>query len=608
MKSTLIVQQLAFFFALALSSVLSTALAEVNSCRQLVEQRIQAADHSLLQQSDFSLLSEPFSDLYGPRDQQLLWFRAGEPTPQALAVAERLSRADTKGLDTEHYDGGRWGGWLESPETAPVGPDRQCRYWLLDLGLSVSVMRYVSDLRVGRVDPKQLQHYLDTEPKKYDLSHFLLSLAESPEPERLLDRIEPPFQHYRALLVALERYRELARDPELNRPLPVTEDALRSGYSYHELGRLMYRLERLGDLAPRGMEGMGGHDGPIVEPELREGWSGIYSGVLVDAVKRFQGRHGLSQDGVIGKKTFAELNVPISRRVEQIKLTLERWRWMPDNLGYRPIVINVPEFKLYAFEDDGDGGYRQALDMDVIVGKSYPKQQTPMFRGSMRYIVFSPYWNVPHTIVKEELYEKIRSNPGYLASHNYQIVDAFRPEATVLEPTPENIERLGRGLLKLRQTPGRHNALGVAKFMFPNDHAVYLHGTPAKRLFKRERRDFSHGCIRLADPPRLAEHVLKEKEGWDRKQVDALITGGKWRQVGLDRPLDVFVLYGTAVADADGTVRFFNDIYGHDERLAQALDQAVLAPEFKGGVRWGGKYPNAVVQLTSGELGRYPGE
>jgi murein L,D-transpeptidase YcbB/YkuD len=210
--------------------------------------------------------------------------------------------------------------------------------------------------------------------------------------------------------------------------------------------------------------------------------------------------------------------------------------------------------------------------------------------------------------LKNELYAKILENPGYLAENNYQIVTAFHPGAAVLAPTPDNIERLRRGELKLRQTPGRHNALGAAKFMFPNDHAVYLHGTPAKRLFKKDRRDFSHGCIRVADPPRLAEHVLRDKESWSRERVDSLIAGGKWRQVGLDRPLDVFVLYGTVVADPDGTVRFFSDIYGHDQRLAQALDQAATAPDFKGAVRWGGEYPTAVVQLTSGEPDRYPGE
>lgn len=624
MKDTRISQRLVPLLVLATLLSLSTVRAEEGSCRELIGQRIEAAVHPLLLQPDFSLFREPVGRLYQPDHRRPLWFQGQVPTPQALAVASRLSRADDKGLRTEQYEGAHWSGWLASTERAPFAAEA-CREWMLDLALSVSVMRYVSDLRVGRVDPRQLKYHLDVKPKKYDLATFLVELAGSQEPRRLLDRVEPPFQRYRTLLAALERYRGLARDAELNRPLPVTGKSLRPGESYPELGRLAYRLERWGDLEreqglPAEPESQVGETGQAVsveegeeshagEPEqVAAVEKGFYGGELVEAVKRFQGRHGLEQDGIIGRNTFAQLNVPMTERVEQIRLTLERWRWMPDRLGYRPIVINVPEYKLYAFEDDGNGGYRQVLDMEVIVGESYPRHQTPLFRSAMRYIVFSPYWNVPYNILKRELYAKIEADPQYLVEHNYQIVDAFHPAAKVFASEPENIARLLTGKLKLRQTPGAHNALGAVKFIFPNDHSVYLHGTPAKRLFKKDRRDFSHGCIRISDPPRLAEHVLREKEGWDRARVDALIAEGQWRQVSLDAPLDVFVLYGTAVADLDGTVRFFRDVYGHDRRLTQALDQAANAPDFKGAARWMGEYPSTVVQLTSGVPGRYPGE
>ncbi len=592
MKATKISHQLIALFALAGLLSLSTAQAEEVVCRDPAKERIEAAMRSLLQQPDFSRFHEPVVRLYQAADQEPLWFRQGRATPQALAVAERLSQADAKGLRPRHYEGAYWSRWLASPETVPPAV-KDCRFWILDLAFTVSVMRYVSDLSIGRVDPKQLKIDLDVEPKKYDLEPFLRKLARSAEPQLLLDQVEPPFRSYRALLAALERYRGLAKDAELNRYLAVPGRSLRPGESYPELRRLAYRLERWGDLA-------------LEQAARVEGV--VYTGALVEAVKRFQGRHGLHQDGIIGRNTFAQLNVPMTERVEQIRLSLERWRWLPDDLGHRPIVINVPEYKLYAFEDDGNGSYRQALDMDVIVGKSYPRLQTPLFRGAMRYIVFSPFWNVPYSILKRELYGKIKANPGYLAKHNYQIVAAFHPNARVYAPNSENIARLLTGELKLRQTPGAHNALGAAKFMFPNDHAVYLHGTPAKRLFKKDRRDFSHGCIRIADPPLMAEHVLRGKQGWDRARVDALIAKGRWRQVSLATPLDVYVLYGTAVADLDGTVRFFRDIYGHDERLAQALEKAADAPEFKGAARWMGSARSTVVQVTSGAPARYPGE
>jgi murein L,D-transpeptidase YcbB/YkuD len=417
-------------------------------------------------------------------------------------------------------------------------------------------MRYVSDLRIGRVNPKKLKIHLDVEPKRYDLMRFSLELASSPQPKRLLDRIEPSFQGYHALLDALQHYRKLANDPELSRPLTVLPRSLRPGETYPDLERLIYRLASLGDLATAESVPIKGN---------------VYTDVLAEAVRRFQGRHGLTQDGIIGRNTFAQLNVPISERVEQIRMGLERWRWLPDELGHRPVIINVPEYKLYALEVDADGKYQQVLDMEVIVGESYPKHQTPLFRGSMSYIVFSPYWNVPYNILKRELYAKIKADPAYLAAHNYEIVSAFHRAAKVFPPEPENIARLLTGELKLRQSPGPNNALGTAKFMFPNNHAVYLHGTPAKRLFRKDKRDFSHGCIRIADPPRMAAHVLSQESGWDRQRIDKLIAKGQWRQVGLSKPLEVYVLYGTAVADMDGTVRFFRDVYGHDDRLAQAL-------------------------------------
>jgi murein L,D-transpeptidase YcbB/YkuD len=291
----------------------------------------------------------------------------------------------------------------------------------------------------------------------------------------------------------------------------------------------------------------------------------------VEAVIRFQGRHGLAQDGIIGAKTFAALNTPPADRLRQIGLTLERWRWMPDDLGHRPLVINVPEFRLYAFEPAPDGGYRLALNMDVIVGKSFPRFQTPVFRGDMSYLVFSPFWNVPESIQRRELAPRIAEDPAYLADNHFQIVASYALSAEPLPADSANLERVLAGELKLRQAPGPDNALGVAKFMFPNNHAVYLHGTPAMGLFSKDKRDFSHGCIRIADPPRLAAYVLSQEPGWDRARVDAVIADGERRAVSLSRALAVFVLYGTAVVEPNGPVRFFQDIYGHDRRLEKAL-------------------------------------
>jgi murein L,D-transpeptidase YcbB/YkuD len=417
-------------------------------------------------------------------------------------------------------------------------------------------MRFISDLRVGRMDPQRLGFHLDVEPKRRDLDGLLRRLSRAADPIPLLESIEPPFRRYRTLLEALARYRALNGDPRLVEPLAVPEKSVRPGDTYPDLARLVYRLERFGDLAP--------DPGRVLQ-------DGLYTDELSTAVRRFQVRHGLARDGILGRETLAALNLGMEQRVRQIRLTLERWRWLPDDLGHRPVVINVPEFRLYAFEDDGAGGYRLALDMDVIVGKAYRRHQTPLFRGAMQYIVFAPYWNVPYGIQRRELYPEILKDPGYLQAHGLEIVPDYRPDAQPLPATEERIALLKTGQLKLRQPPGPDNALGVAKFIFPNDHSVYLHGTPATGLFYKYRRDFSHGCIRVADPPRLAAHVLSQEPGWDRARVDQLVASGERRTVNLSKALDVFVLYGTAVADPDGTVRFFRDIYRHDQRLADAL-------------------------------------
>lgn len=534
----------------------SAAVVAEDDCRIMLRRHIETGQHPLLRHPDFSRLREPLSRLYESVEHRPLWFSHEGPGAHAVVLASAMFRSDEKGLLPTDYDGDQWPERLlkTSDITAETPP---CRAWSLDLALSVSAMRYVSDMRVGRVDPKSLAIDLDVTEKRVDLAEYLRGYLDAADPQSALDSVEPPFRGYRDLLNALPIYEKLAEDSTLDQRLEPTKKSLRPGEPYDQLPLLTYKLERLGDYR---------FDPADETPE------GIYGGILVEGVKRFQGRHGLDQDGIIGRKTFAQLNKSMSERVRQIRLTLERWRWLPDDLGHRPVVINVPEYKLYAFESDGNSDYKLAMEMDVIVGRSYPKYQTPVFRSAMRYIVFSPYWNVPYTILKDELWEKIQEDPTYIDEHNYQVVPSYHPNAEPLVANEDNISRLITGELKLRQTPGPHNALGKAKFMFPNDHAVYLHGTPAQRLFYKDKRDFSHGCIRVADPPLLAEHVLHQEKGWDRERVDELVAGGERKQVNLRTPLEVFVLYDTAAVDEDGAVRFFEDIYGHDDRLAEALE------------------------------------
>jgi len=488
---------------------------------------------------------------YGP-----LWLRGRGLSPQGLQVVELLHNADQKGLNPKDYDGDRWGERAKRVAAASP-PGESCEGTILDLGLTISAMRYLEHLRIGRVDPKALNIGLDVSSKQFDLPAFVGELAQSQEVAKKAAEVEPHYDLYWALLDALKLYQELSRDAALNEPLPEI-GKLQPGESYRGLAALSYRLKRYGDLHPE---------------EAAKVRRDVYSEPLVRAVKRFQERHGVKPDGVIGNKTFAYLNTPVTERLKQIELTLERTRWLPADLGERPIVVNVPEYRLYALKKGGrNGKYDVALEMQVIVGEAYPRHQTPLFSGKMINLEFSPFWNVPYSILRRELYPKIQADPSYISRHGYQIVSQFGPRATPLEATGENLARLSRGELRLRQVPGKRNALGEVKFLFPNQHSVYLHGTPGKRLFAQEQRDFSHGCIRLQDAPRMAEYVLQAEQGWSRERIDKLIASGDWRNVNLSQPLEVYILYASAVVDrATGKVRFFHDIYGHDAKLAQAL-------------------------------------
>ncbi len=289
------------------------------------------------------------------------------------------------------------------------------------------------------------------------------------------------------------------------------------------------------------------------------------------AIESFQARHGLVVDGIIGKGTFAELTRPLAARVRQIELTLERWRWLP-YFDEPPIVVNIPEFRLFAFHTQAD---REAdmQQMDVIVGQTFPRSRTPVFTGEIRQVVFRPYWDVPYSITIREMLPVIRTNPAYLARNKLEIVRGAGDDATPVPPTPENIDALASGSLRLRQHPGPDNSLGLVKFVLPNAFNVYLHATPAHELFGRSRRAFSHGCIRVSDPVGLAEYVFHDQpEPWSRERIEmAMQEGGNSERVTLTRPIRVFIVYGTAMASEAGKVLFFEDIYGHDRRLEALL-------------------------------------
>lgn len=289
----------------------------------------------------------------------------------------------------------------------------------------------------------------------------------------------------------------------------------------------------------------------------------VYDATLVEAVHRFQARHGLTEDGVIGAATVAAMNVSVRERIAQVRLNLERWRWLPGDLGQRYIVVNIPGFELQVIERG-----RPVLEAKVVVGTQV--KPTPVFTGRMQQVVFAPYWNVPGTIASEELLPKLRKNPGEFVKTNMKVITG---SGAVVDPTAVNWGEYhpGNFPFRLRQEPGAANPLGRVKFIFPNRYDVYLHDTSKPALFERSQRTYSHGCIRISRPAELAEYLLNSDPRWNRAAIDAAMDAGRERAVPVPEPLPVHLLYWTSWVDAQGLLQFRADVYGRDLALRKAL-------------------------------------
>ena len=487
---------------------------------------------------------------YGLSANALAWLRDGQPTAQAQAMIRLFKQASLKGLNPDDYDASRWDDRLA--KLAPSNPhpaDTDLAHF--DLALTVCAERYLSALRVGRVDPQHFEFGLDVGPRRYGLSEFLrYQVIEAPDVDAEVASLEPHYEGYGRAETALATYVKLAAQGD-GAPLPLPGKSVHPGDTYTGVAPLISHLRQLGDLGP---------------DAAAPADTTVYQGAAVDGVKHFQKRNGLQPDGVLGKETVGELNVPLSQRVKQLQLALERYRWIPPNFPQPPIIVNLPQFKLRTMR-------RQPapfLTMRVIVGKAYG-HQTPIFADYMRYLIFRPYWEVPMSIQFAELIPKIRRDPNYLADHGFEVTTSSGTVVTDGVVSDDILSKLRSGSLSIRQKPGPKNALGLVKFIFPNHYNVYLHSTPEPELFLKARRDFSHGCIRVQNPEGLAAWVLRDKPEWTADKIHAAMNGDQTIQVNLDKPIPVLILYTTAVVEPDGEVRFFRDIYKQDSELDKAL-------------------------------------
>jgi len=517
------------------SAAVSARLREIAASGRLAEmERRNFSDYRKLVQAAYEAAN------YAP-----LWLNGDQPAPQALGIIKALEASAQKGLNPADYDAGRWAARVD----ALKGASDEKRA-VFDAALTVAAMRYISDLHIGRVNPKHFKFGIDVATKKYDLPEFVTQkVVNAPNVQIVIAGVEPPYVGYRQTEDALQQYLQLAAKGD-GPKVPEVTKTVAPGEAFAGTTQLAERLRLLGDLPQGG------------------GKSTTYDGALVDGVKRFQVRHGLTPDGKLGATTIRELNTPLSARVKQLGFALERWRWLPPEFPQPPVVVNIPEFRLRAFE----GGEKVALAMNVVVGKAAPTQ-TPVFTDDIKFIVFRPYWNVPPGILRRTVIPGIEKSSGYIEKQRFEVTDSGgRP----VSASGDVAAGLRSGKYSIRQKPGPNNSLGLIKFMFPNSHSVYLHSTPATELFAKSRRDFSSGCIRVEKPAELAAFLLRnQKDGdqsWTVERAQAAMDSGKDnRQVNLAPQVPVLLLYETAVAEEDGTVHFFDDIYGHDRRLEAVL-------------------------------------
>jgi len=512
---------------------------------------IASAKLADLQWPNFSAQRDAVKEFYEESGYRLGWTRGGRPTPQALELIGILEHADEKGLDAKDYDGARWPqrvSALQSP--AAASESALVRF---DVALTVCAIRYGTDLHLGKVDPKTLHKDFDPERAKHNAGAFLWQkVVAAPSVREVLAPIEPPYPGYQRTLTALQKYLELAKQ-EVADPLPQVKKPVAPGEPYEAAAKLAKRLQFLGDLPASAS----------VSDANR------YYGELVEGVKRFQARHGLEAGGKLGPQTIDALNRSMSERVQSLRLTLERWRWLPHEFNQRPIIVNIPEFVLRAYDQPG----KPALTMRVVVGRAM-RTQTPVMEEDMKYVVFWPYWNVPPSILRGEMIPKITKDPSYLQKNGFEVATYSGQVVTDGVVSDEVLAQLRAGKLMVRQKPGPKNALGLIKFIFPNHQNVYLHSTPSQSLFSQTRRDFSHGCIRVEDPQALALWVLRNNPGWTRDRIEAAFKAQKEQQVNLTSPIPVLIVYGTAIAKEDGQIYFFDDLYGYDKELGNRFKNA----------------------------------
>jgi murein L,D-transpeptidase YcbB/YkuD len=483
---------------------------------------------------------EALNAYYQEEAGPLLWIGSD----RMATMVERMSAAELDGLDSADYPVDRLAEFADIVDETDIRGKA-----IIELYFSAAFLEYASDLQVGRFLPRKVDPNFFLQTKEIDPLAALNGALQVDDLSLFFERWQPQEKAYADLKRMLAEYRAL--DAVGGWPMVPLGDTLKPGMTDPRVPALRARLAVTDDVA-------------VTAPP---GAEELYDDELVAAVQAFQARHGLEIDGIAGNQTMIALNVPVEERIDALVVAMERWRWMPSELGADHLLVNVAGFDL-RFVRDG----QLADHMAVVVGKPYHK--TPVFSHAVKTVEFNPYWYVPSSIaIKEEL-PKLQRNPAARAARGFEAVQGDR----VVPVTAVNWRRYGPGNFpfSLRQKPGPQNALGRVKFLFPNKFNVYLHDTPARSLFSEPERAFSHGCVRVSRPIDLAEEILRVQGGWSRDRIDAVLRSGDRTIVKVEEPLPVHITYFTAWVD-NGQPNFRSDIYAQDEKLVAALEGKTIA-------------------------------
>jgi murein L,D-transpeptidase YcbB/YkuD len=529
---------------------------------------------SALRWSNYVEYQPQVQALYTAHNDEPVWLKDGQPTASAKQLIELMTDAPEKGLDPADYDGPRWPARLQKLEALRTAKDTsdeaQRTVAEFDVALTVCAVRYFSDLHLGRVNPETLNFDIDVPAKRaaFDVVKLLNEqVIGGANLGAVAASVEPQNPRYKATEAALADYIERAKIQDMHplAPLPALppkSKPVATGGTYSDMQGLLDHLAA---------------DWPgSLSLDTTHG----YTDSFADVVKQFQQRHGLEPDGKLGQGTIDALNVTLDQRVRQLNDTLERFRWLPDQYDQPRVFVNLPEFMLRAYTPD----HNLAFKMAVVDGEAKGFHDTPMFVREMRYVVFRPYWNLPPSIIKKEIVPHVRkAGMAYLEKGGYEVTTANG--TVVTNATTSDIEHLRYAI---RQKPGPKNSLGLVKFLFPNEYDVYMHSTPELFLFNLSRRDKSHGCVRLQHADQMAQWVLGNDQKdpatqtlWDIDSIHKAMNDEDKnnKTINLKTTLPVVITYMTAMADEDGSVHFFNDIYGYDKDLEAALAKGRPYPQ-----------------------------